>query len=133
MYPPAPRIAIVNSNQAILETVTLLLEEEGYHAIPVLAQTFSTEEEGFSQFMAEHTPQVVLWDIGPPYDVNWQRFQQIKSLPQMQECPYILTTTDIKRLEEITGAAGEALEIVGKPFDLEKMLNAIEKALAARG
>ncbi len=133
MYPSnPPRIAVINSNKSVLETVTTLLEDEGYTVIPALADTFLREKERFSQFIDEHAPQVVLWDIGPPYEVNWQHFQQIRALPQMQGRPCILTTTDAKRLEAVTATSRETWNIVGKPFELEKMLSAIENALACQ-
>ncbi len=128
-----PRIAIINNDSSVLETVTMLLEDEGYIVVPALVDTLLAEGGRFTQFLEDYAPQVVLWDISPPYEVNWQRFQQIKHLPQMQNCPCILTTTDARRLEDLTCRAAGVAGILGKPFDLERMLNAIQKALAERG
>jgi hypothetical protein len=40
----------------------------------------------------------------------------------------VLTTTNKKRLEELVGAT-DAFEIVGKPYDLEQIVNAVKVAI----
>ena len=41
----------------------------------------------------------------------------------------VLTTTNKARLDETVGVDSEALEIVGKPYDLEQIKGAIDAAL----
>jgi DNA-binding response OmpR family regulator len=45
----------------------------------------------------------------------------------------VLTTTNKERLDEIVGQDSEALEIVGKPYDLDQIKLAIQAALKRVG
>lgn len=120
---------MINSNDDILETISAALEEEGYIAIPAHVRSFLLQQESLERFLAAHAPHVVIWDIAPPYDVNWRYFQEASHLPLMQDRPCILTTTNVRRLQEIAGAPADVIEIVGKPFDLEQILGAVKRAL----
>lgn len=132
MYSPtARRVAVVNNSDAILETISQFLEESGYFPIPVHGRNFLVQVESLEQFLAEQAPQVIIWDIAPPYDTNWQYFKVVKTLPAMQNRPCIVTTTNLARLQEIMDAPEQVVEIVGKPYDLEQLLDAIKKALCA--
>ncbi len=61
-------------------------------------------------------PQVILWDIAPPYDLNWRYFQEINHLPIMQGRTFIVTTTHVKHLREVAAESQEAIEILDKPY-----------------
>jgi CheY-like chemotaxis protein len=132
MYPTPPRVAVINSNDDILEIITAALTDEGYIAASAHARAFRLGQESLSQFIDEHAPQVLLWDIAPPLEVNWQFFQEIKDLPIMQGRRFVLTSTNVRRLRELVGnEADGAIEIIGKPYELEEIFRAIQKALAA--
>lgn len=124
------RVAVINSNEDLVDMVSTLLQEEGYVAIPGHVRQFRLEEQHLSQFIAEQDPQVILWDIAPPYDLNWQYFQEISHLPIMQGRSFIVTTTHIKHLREVAGEGQEAIEILDKPYDLEQVLRAVQEAFA---
>jgi CheY-like chemotaxis protein len=132
MYPATPpRIAVINGNDDILEIITAALTDEGYIAIPAHVRALRLGLESLNQFIAEHAPQVILWDIAPPLEINWQFFQKVKHLPIMQGCRFILTTTNVRRLREIAGEKADgAIEIIGKPYELGEIFSAIQKALA---
>ncbi|HEU5369120.1 MAG TPA: hypothetical protein VFU69_11675 [Ktedonobacterales bacterium] len=131
MYPAAsPRIAVINSNDDILEIITAALTDEGYDASSAHARNFRLGQESLNQFIAEHEPQVILWDIAPPFVVNWQYFQEVKALPIMQGRRFILTTTNVRGLREMVGDLPEGIfEIIGKPYELGEIFSAIQKAL----
>src|SRR5690348_15775249 len=85
MYPAAPpRVAVINSNDDILDVITAALTDEGYSAAAGHARFFRLGQASLDQFIAAHDPQVILWDIAPPFVVNWQYFQGAKDLPIMQ-------------------------------------------------
>ena len=97
------------------------------------ARLFRLGQESMNQFIAEHNPQVILWDIAPPFVVNWQYFQEVKNLPIMQGRRFILTTTNVRGLCGLVGDLPEGVfEIIGKPYELDEIYIAIHKALSAR-
>jgi hypothetical protein len=90
----------------------------------------------FGKYIEKHNPEVVVFDISPPYDENWTYFKKMRDDQVMQGRGAVLTTTNKRRLDEMLGADSHALEVVGQPADLTEIKAAIGaetlKAEAAR-
>jgi CheY-like chemotaxis protein len=82
-------------------------------------------------FVARHQPDVIVFDISFPYDHNWRRCREFRGAHDIQKIPVVLTTTNARALSEIVGPTA-AIEIVGKPYDLELLAGAVARALPAR-
>jgi hypothetical protein len=78
----------------------------------------------------------VIFDLSPPYDANWKFFTTMRDAEEMGDRGSVLTTTNKKRLDEVLGMDSHALEVVGRPKDLQLIGAAIaaetRKAHAAR-
>jgi DNA-binding response OmpR family regulator len=81
----------------------------------------------FKKYLAKHNPEVVIFDISPPYDENWQYFKTMRDSESMKGRGSVLTTTNKNRLDEVLGSDSQALEVVGKPEDLKQIRAEIEK------
>lgn len=55
----------------------------------------------------------------------------LQSSEALKDVEWVITTTHRKRLEELVGECGEIYEVVGKPYDLIQITNAVKTALAA--
>jgi DNA-binding response OmpR family regulator len=90
----------------------------------------------FAKYMDKHNPEVVIFDLSPPYDENWRFFKTMRDARTMKGRGVVLTTTNKNRLDEVLGEDSHALEVVGKPKDLQQIDAAIKaetrKAEAAR-
>jgi len=53
----------------------------------------------------------------------------VRSAEPMQRREFVLTTTNKPALEQLVGDT-EALEIIGKPYDLRRVIDAVRAALA---
>ena len=78
--------------------------------------------------MSQYQPQVIVFDVSFPYELNWQRFREFQQLGDECRVPVVLTTTNQRALTEWSGATS-VLEILGKPYDLEQLLAAVRRAL----
>jgi CheY-like chemotaxis protein len=111
--------------------LTVFFEQCGYLAVgepwpardPLGADAVRT-------FVANHRPDVIVFDVSFPYDHNWQRCREFHDVHDTRQIPVVLTTTNIDALAEMVGAT-PALEIVGKPYDLQRLADAVERALRA--
>ena len=74
-------------------------------------------------------PTAILYDIPPPYEENWAFYQEVRRHPAAREHRFIITTTNLRVLQDLVGPV-EAVELIGKPFDLEEILNRVTLALA---
>jgi len=80
----------------------------------------------FGKYMDKHNPEVVIFDLSPPYDENWRFFNTMRDAKTMKGRGVVLTTTNKNRLDEVLGEDSHALEVVGRPKDLQQIDAAIK-------
>lgn len=107
-----------------------MLEMEGMVAVSAHVSDLRRGQFDFAGFMAEHDPKVVIYDIPPPYDRSWLFFEHLRSLGTMKGRKYVLTSTNPPRVQQIAKPDQPIHEIIGKPYDLELIIDAVKKALS---
>jgi DNA-binding response OmpR family regulator len=80
----------------------------------------------FVEYMTTHNPEVVIFDLSPPYDENWHFFKTMRDDETMKGRGVVLTTTNKNRLDEVLGEDSHALEVVGRAKDLQEIDYAIK-------
>jgi DNA-binding response OmpR family regulator len=123
-------VALFNSSADTVHMVKRMLDASG---ITCLAGChFADLKKGhvdFGLYLDTHHVDVVILDITPPYAENWQFFKTLRDHTSMASRGLVLTTTNKQRLDEAAGADSEAIEIVGKPYDLHQIRVAIDAAM----
>jgi len=125
-----PVIALFNASDDTVEMVRRMLDASGFNTL--IGCHFSDLKKGvidFGRYMRTHRPQVVVFDISPPYKENWAFYKTLRDGKDMRGLGLVLTTTNKDRLDEAVGKDSAALEIVGKPYDLREIKMAIDAAL----
>ena len=124
-------IAVVNSNEDTTEMLRQILQNHGFTSVVVGHVTeIKRGRTDFLEFIAEHDPQVFVWDIGIPYAENWRFTRMLFDLEQMKGRRIVLTTTNKRALESLVGETG-AIEIIGKPYDLDQIVKAVKREAGA--
>jgi DNA-binding NtrC family response regulator len=121
-------VAVVNSNEEIVDLIRLLLDDAGIPSIAGHVLDFRRGRQDWVAFLQSYNPRVIIYDIAPPYDENWKFFQVIKDSKEAEGRQFILTTTNKAALEKLVGEIG-AIEILGKPFDLDEVVTVARKKL----
>jgi DNA-binding NtrC family response regulator len=121
-----PTVAVVNSNEEIIEGLQLLLTDMGYPSVTGHVISFKRGKEDFIKFLKENDPRVIIIDIAPPYEENWRFFKLLKNLKESEGRSFIITTTNKHMLEELVGPT-KTHEIVGKPFDMKEIVDAVDQ------
>lgn len=129
MSAPPPVVAILNSNDDTVEMLAMMLESEGMVAVSAHVSNMKRGQFDFSGFLAEHNPQVVIYDVSPPYDRSWLFLQHLRTLPTMKGRRFVLTSTNPLRVQQIANPTEPILEIIGKPYDLQMIIDSVRKAL----
>jgi DNA-binding NarL/FixJ family response regulator len=127
-----PIIAVFNSSDDTVEMLRTALEADGLHTVSGHIGELKKGELDFVAFVEHHRPAVIVYDISLPYDTNWNFLKLVRSSLPAQSCRFILTTTNKPALDKLVGET-EALEIIGKPYDLDRVVAAVRAALGQAG
>ena len=123
-------VALFNASDDTVEMVQRMLDASGFNCL--VGCHFADLKKGridFARYLSKHEPDVVIFDISPPYLENWHFFKTLRDGKAMEGRGLVLTTTNKERLDETVGKDSEAFEIVGKPYDLDQIKDAIQAAL----
>jgi DNA-binding response OmpR family regulator len=123
-------VALFNASDDTVEMVQRMLDASGFTCL--VGCHFSdlrSRRVDFARYLRQHQPDVVVFDISPPYTENWSFFKTLRDGGAMNGLGLVLTTTNKARLDETVGHDSEAFEVVGKPYDLGQINAAIQKAL----
>lgn len=123
-----PIIAVINSSEDVTDAISLFLSEEGLPSVQGHVADFKKGREDITEFLEKNKPEVVIFDIAPPYEENWNFFKLVESSEEAKGITFILTTTNREQLAKIAGETN-AIEIVGKPFDLEQVVRLVKTAI----
>lgn len=124
-----PVVAILNSNDDTVEMLRAMLESEGIVGVSAHVADLRRGEFDFSGFLAEHDPQVIIYDIPPPYDRSWLFLEHLRGMPVMDGRRFVLTSTNPTRVQQVAQPGEPILEIIGKPYDLQIIIDAVKKEL----
>jgi DNA-binding response OmpR family regulator len=120
-------VALFNASDDTIDMVQALLTSSGSNQSLIWCH-FADLKKGvvdFGKYMTKHNPEVVIFDLSPPYDENWTFFKTMRDAKTMKGRGIVLTTTNKLRLDEVLGQDSHALEVVGKPKDLQQIDAAI--------
>lgn len=121
-------IAVMNSNEDTVEMLRQCLMDHGFTSVVTAhISDFKTGAEDFKMFVRQHDPAVFIYDVSIPYDKNWTFLKLLLDSESMRGRKVVITTTNKRRLDELVGSTN-ALEIVGKPYDLERVVDAVKAA-----
>jgi two-component system, OmpR family, response regulator ChvI len=113
-------IALVDDDKNILASVSMLLEQEGYHV-----RTFS---DGAAALTALTTtpPDLAILDIKMP---RMDGLELLRRLRQAQDLPVIFLTSKDEEIDELMGLNAGADDYVRKPFSQRLLLERVRAVL----
>lgn len=112
------KILVADDDPAILHSVKMLLEDEGYQVTTAVGDTTAQEVE-------KHLPDLILLDIWMSGMDGRDICKHLKSQPSTKLIPIIMISAhaDTEKIAKESGAD----DYVTKPFDIFKLLEKIEQ------
>jgi CheY-like chemotaxis protein len=132
MTNPAPVIAVINSTHDIVDMLRVAHERAGFVVVTALTEELRDGRVDIERFTAQHQPRVIVYDIAPPYDANWQLLQHVAQMPVMAGRQFVITSTNPRHVEGLAGPQEHVYEVVGKPEDIGRIVNATREAAKIR-
>ena len=79
-----PVVAIFNSNDDIVEMLRFALEQAGLIVVSGHVDAIRRGQQRLSDFIEEHNPSVILYDVVPPYDRSWRLLEHLRDTPSLR-------------------------------------------------
>lgn len=124
--------AVFNTSPDIIDLLRHAFEPAGIVTVSVLSHQIREGVVDVEGFLRQHDPSVVVYDIAPPYEANWQLFQHISGMDVMRKRPIVLTSINTRHVEKLAGRGEQIYEVVGKPVDLDQIVRAVKEAARSR-
>jgi CheY-like chemotaxis protein len=126
-----PTVAVFNDNSDTLSVISTWLEVHGLRTVNAQLPNMRRGHEDVLSFMEKHAPSVIVFDVGMPYEPNWDFLNVLRLMPETAAVPIVVTTSNKRALERLVGETG-AVELHGKPDDLNALLREIERVTGGR-
>jgi DNA-binding response OmpR family regulator len=118
---PKPKlVAMLNSNDDLVRLIQETLHDEGYLTIQAHIKDLRDGKIDITRFFEDRNPPVIIYDLAPPFTLNWQFFQILSAHRAMHNRRVILTTNNAAALKALCGV--DALQVVGADTDLAELV-----------
>jgi CheY-like chemotaxis protein len=124
---PASVVAIVNTNDDLVQVIRDALVREGFNVVTAHIRDIKAGRQDFGSFLRDHDPAVVIYDIAVPYEDNWTFLQTLRKLPEARNREFVITTVNKRVFEQRVGPKAVVEIQGGRADDLEPVLEAVQK------
>jgi CheY-like chemotaxis protein len=126
-----PTVAIFNTSPDTIELLRIVLEPAGYIVVGAYTYELRDGEIDVQALVEQHQPKLIIYDVAPPYDRNLRLMKHFAAMPALKGINFLITTTNAKQVRELCGPDTEVYEIVGKPYDLGLIVQAVKDTIGA--
>ena len=117
------KVLIVDDEQDIVESLNFVLDAEGYEC-----HTAYNGEDGL-KLAKELVPDLIILDIMMPKMNGYKISRLLKFDKKYQDIPIIMLTARSQEEDKLIGEETGANEYITKPFDLEYVIENVNKYL----
>ncbi|HEY3160789.1 MAG TPA: hypothetical protein VGJ78_17605 [Vicinamibacterales bacterium] len=125
-----PVVAVINTNPDLVELLKARIEAAGF---VVIVMHIADIRAGLDLMavLQQHHPQVVVFDVVPPFERNWRFLQHLKETA-FRNCRFVLTTANAKALSGLVGKDEKIYEVLDDRADIDVIVQAVREASRAR-
>jgi hypothetical protein len=130
--PPPDVVAVISTSPDVVDMLRVAFQPTGIVIVGAFTYDIRDGRIDLEAFMRQHRPTVILFDLAPPYDINWQLLLHIQAMPAMHDCRFILTSPNPTVLARQVDVRHRVYEVIGTPLNLDEIIRATKEALRAR-
>ena len=120
--------AVLNTSTDVIDLLRHALEQAGIVTVTGFTHEIRDGAIDFDSFIGQHDPDVIVYDIAPPYEANWRLFQHLSRRPIAAGRQFVLTAVNSAHVEKLVGGDQSVYEVIGKPDDLGRIARAVKEA-----
>ncbi len=121
--------AVINSNEDTVEMLRFALEHAGLNTVTAHIADIKRGTTDFLEFVKQHDPAIVVYDVGHPYKENWTFLKLLMSTEAGKSTKFFLTTTNKTLLRKAAGSDIDVFELSEKPYDIDVMVESVKRLL----
>jgi DNA-binding NarL/FixJ family response regulator len=125
-------VAVFNTSEDTTDMLRVVIEQAGFVVVTAFTNDLRDGKVDLASFMHQHRPHVIVYDVAIPYEQNWRLLLHFQGSPACEGVHFVVTTTNVRHVEQIAGSQPKVYEIVGKPYDLDLIVRAVKEAARER-
>ena len=127
-----PVVAIVNTNPDLVKILRYNLERAGFVVFEIHVEDIRLGAASVDSLLEQHDPRVVVYDIAPPYDMNWRFLDHLRTSTGFKGRQFVLISVNARDAEEVVGNDESVYQIVGEERDISDVVRAVKEASRSR-
>lgn len=127
-----PVVAIVNTNPDLVRLLRMAFEKAGFIVFEIFIEDIKLGAANVDAFLSQHNPKVIVYDLAPPYDVNWRFLDHLRTATGFKGRQFVLTSVNVRNAEQVVKDDESVYEIVGEEKDIAEVVRAVREAARAR-
>ncbi len=128
----SPVVSVVNTNPDLVRILRMSLERAGFIVFVIHIEDIKLGAANVESFLHQHDPKVIVYDVAPPYEMNWRFLDHLRSATGFEGRQFVLTSVNAARVREIVGTDETVYEVAGEPDDVAAVVRAVKEASRAR-
>jgi CheY-like chemotaxis protein len=123
-----PTVAIINNSEDLIRMLSEMLRSAGYQVVSARLVDARAGRVNLVDFLREHDPDAVIFDLALPYGVNATTLAALKKDGLLHDQSTILTTPNRRAVESLARISN-AYEITGAPDELPPLMELVHEAV----
>lgn len=125
-----PVVAVVNTNPDLVELLKARIESAGFVVLVIhIAEIRGGLDVG--SVLAQHDPQVIVYDLVMPYERNWRFLQHLRETSFKGRC-FVLMTPNADGVQRLVGKDEKIYEVLDDRGDIDALVQAVREAARSR-
>ena len=127
-----PVVAIVNTNPDLVRIMRITLEKAGFVVFEYHIEDIKLGAADVDSLLKQHDPKVIVYDLAPPYDLNWRFLDHLRTSTGFKGRQFVLTSVNVRHAEEVVKGDESVYEVLGEEEDMAQLVRAVKEASRAR-
>lgn len=99
--PLTPVVAVINSNDDVVEMLRLSFEQAGFIVVSAHVDAIKRGQTSLADFVRAHKPKVIVFDLVPPCDRSYRFVEHLRQTGMLDGAHFVLTSTNADRAHEL--------------------------------